>query len=313
MINLSVKTLEAFCALEETKQFTAAAKRCHVTQSAFSQIIARLEDQLGKRLFDRDTRSVRLTAEGMLFAEKARDILTHIAHSIAELDDYSNKKHGHLTVASMPSLASLWLPSLIQQFMNSFPSIIVRLNDTYSERCLSLLRENKVDLAVTAHPGNSGEFETEVLFQELFYLVAPKKAVFEMPDHLSLQSLRGVPFIHLVHTEGIRVICDGEEHLLRPLLRTFGVKELALEVEHATTLAGFVDQGLGVSVVPQSMLTLFQGENTLRILLREQSMLRPIFLVRRHWDSVSPSSQAFITLMRAEPPFDNKKQFGRKV
>src|SRR5690606_28313067 len=98
MINLSVKSLEAFCALQETCQFTAAAKRCHVTQSAFSQIIARLESQMGMRLFDRDTRSVRLTAEGEMFAVKARDILAHIDRAVTDLHDYANKRYGRLAL-----------------------------------------------------------------------------------------------------------------------------------------------------------------------------------------------------------------------
>lgn len=302
MINISVRSLEAFCALEECRQFTAAAKRCHVTQSAFSQIIAKLEVQVGMQLFDRDTRSVRLTAEGELFATKAREILGHIERSLAEMQEYANKGFGRLALAIVPSLAGSWLPRLLHQFKTEYPGITLALYDTYSERCLQLLRESKVDIAVTALPGNEGECLTEALAEELFYLVAPAPSVPNYDRQLTLQDLKDVPIIHLVHTESIRAVSAGVPYQLRPLLRAAGVEECGIEVEHAATLAGLVAQGLGSSVVPQSMLNHFKRPEIACLAIAPDEMHRPIFMVQRRASSLQPAAASFSDMMRRQPP-----------
>ena len=75
-MNLSGRLIDAFQALEETRRFAVAAKRCHVSRSAFSQMIGRLEEQVGARLFDRDTRNVALTPEGEVFSRGAPSVFT---------------------------------------------------------------------------------------------------------------------------------------------------------------------------------------------------------------------------------------------
>ena len=72
---LSSRQLRAFIALVEQRNFTRAAQTCHLSQPAFSALIRTLETTLDAPLFDRDTRSVRLTHEGRLFAESAKRLL----------------------------------------------------------------------------------------------------------------------------------------------------------------------------------------------------------------------------------------------
>ncbi|GAA5233592.1 LysR family transcriptional regulator [Verticiella sediminum] len=297
-----MRSLQAFCALEECRQFTAAAKRCNVTQSAFSQMIGRLEEQVGMRLFDRDTRSVRLTAEGALFSIKAREILDHVARAMAEMHDYATKQHGRLAMAMVPSLAGSWAPALLDRYRAQYPGIALEIFDTYSERCLQLLRENKVDFAVTAQPGNPGEFLTRTLFEERFYLACAAAQAPKRSGQIALHRIRGLPVIHLVHTEGIRAISAGQMHQLRPLLRTAGAHDVGIEVEHAATLAGMVGQGLGFGVVPQSMANYFAGPAIVMLPIPRNDLRRPLFLIRRHWDSLPPAAAAFVELMQANLP-----------
>ena len=73
--NLSTRQLRAFLALAEQRSFTRAAAACHLSQPAFSALIRTLEDELNTRLFDRDTRSVQLSAEGRLFESSARQLM----------------------------------------------------------------------------------------------------------------------------------------------------------------------------------------------------------------------------------------------
>ncbi len=301
-MNISVRLLKAFCALEECLQFTLAAKRCNLTQSAFSQLIGRLEQQVGMRLFERDTRSVRLTAEGKLFSAKAREILEHIERAMLEVQNYADKQHGRLAFAMVPSLAGAWAPTLLERFHNAHPAITLQIFDTYSERCLQLLREKQVDFGVTAQPGDPGEFLTSTLFEERFYLVCASKHAPTKSRAVFLRDLRGVPIIHLVQTESVRVVSASQMHHLRPMLRAAGAQDVGIEVEHASTLAGLVKQGIGCSVVPESMANQFKIDGIVSVPVSRSAFRRSIFLVQRQWDSLSPAAAVFIELMKAHLP-----------
>jgi LysR family carnitine catabolism transcriptional activator len=76
--NISTKSLHAFMALNECRHFTRAAERCNLSQSAFSVVIQKLEAAAGAQLVERDTRNVKLTPEGEIFADVARSLLADI-------------------------------------------------------------------------------------------------------------------------------------------------------------------------------------------------------------------------------------------
>jgi LysR family carnitine catabolism transcriptional activator len=303
VINLSLPLIEAFIALEDCLQFTQGAKRCNVSQSAFSQMIARLEAQVGARLFDRDTRSVRLTPEGELFSRKARKIALDIDSALMEMRDYTEKRRGKLALAVPPSLAADWVPSILHKYRELYPGISLELFDTYSERGLQLLRECRVEIAVTAQPGNTGEFSARLLFEEPFQLACHTGHAIATRQELQLDDFADLPMIHLVSTESIRVTSNSKLHKLRPLLRELHVRETGLEVEHLATLAGLIDRGMGVSVVPQLSLSQFGRTNVAMVPISRQAFMRQIFMVKRHGQSLSPAGAAFVELMEESLPY----------
>ena len=93
-INISVRDIEAFLALAQTQHFTRAAERCHLSQSAFSQKIARIEQAAGVALFGRSTRNVTLTPEGEVFAEEVRRIQQDLQHAVSHLHDLATRRIG---------------------------------------------------------------------------------------------------------------------------------------------------------------------------------------------------------------------------
>ena len=86
-MKFGLSDLEAFVALAELASFRKAAESVHLSQPALSRRIAKLEDALSVRLFDRTTRSVSLTAVGRDFSTKARDLLNELEQSLLAIDD----------------------------------------------------------------------------------------------------------------------------------------------------------------------------------------------------------------------------------
>jgi DNA-binding transcriptional LysR family regulator len=283
-INLSSRDLDAFLALAQAQHFTRAAERCHLSQSAFSQKIARIENAAGVALFERSTRHVTLTPEGEFFAEEVRRIQQDLQLAMAHLRDFATRSVGKVAVAALPSVAAVWMPQVIARYRAANPMIRVQLFDTLAQGSVDLLRAGTVDLAVTAG-GDLREFALTELKRERFYLVCPDTHPLAEKRAVSLSQLAGEEIVHLAPSSSVRRCLDAAQH--DPLGKPGG-----LEAEHLATVAGLVARGLGVSVVPELTLFHFRREGLSTIPVRNANLVRPIFLARRKGKALSIAAQA---------------------
>ncbi len=279
-MNLSGRLIDAFLALEETRRFAVAAERCHVSPSAFSQMISRLEAQVGTRLFDRDTRKVALTPEGEIFLQGAQRIAAEINASLTELRDRAQRNVGRVTIAAPPSLAASWLPEQMALFRKDYPGIALRLHDVVSDRCLDLVANGETDFGLNAQRGNELEFEAHLLFNERLYLICRVGDPLARLKEVRLKELRNQEFIHTVRTGSVW-------QQMQPMLNAAGIRDSGLEVAQFGTLAGLVESGFGISVVPQFAVQLCRRPGLATIPVSDRKALRPIYMVKRRHRSLS--------------------------
>ena len=116
-MKFGLSDLEAFVALAELASFRKAAESVHLSQPALSRRIAKLEDALSVRLFDRTTRSVRLSAVGREFSPTARDLLSELEQSVLAIEVVAATRRGVVTVACVPSAAYYFLPVVIGRYL----------------------------------------------------------------------------------------------------------------------------------------------------------------------------------------------------
>jgi LysR family carnitine catabolism transcriptional activator len=206
--NISTRLLHAFLALEELKHFTRAAERCHTSQSAFSVMIQKLEAAVGTPLFERDTRKVRLTPEGEIFTQVARSLVAEIDAAFEDMSEYVARRRGRVAVAALPSLAAKGLPAVIAEYRRLYPGVAVTLYDTLSDQCLSLLRQGKVDMALTAPGPNVAEFDSRTLCSDPFYLVCRRDHALAGKRRVRVQDLAGQELIHLAKSSSVRQHVD---------------------------------------------------------------------------------------------------------
>ncbi|WP_244286803.1 LysR family transcriptional regulator [Caulobacter radicis] len=133
----SLGALNVFVRVTETRSFTAAAGRLGVSPSAVGKAIARLEAQLGTRLFHRSTRSVALTAEGGLLLDRCRRIFAEIDALTGELSASREAPRGRLRV-SFPLVGMLLMPTL-SAFMRAYPEIELDLD--FTDRIVDVIEE----------------------------------------------------------------------------------------------------------------------------------------------------------------------------
>lgn len=147
----SLNGFVVFVQVAETRSFVAAGRLLGVSASAVGKSVARLEEKLGVRLFHRSTRSVTLTAEGMLFLERSRRILAEIEAAELELSRAAAAPRGRLRV-SLPLVSGLVLP-VLGEFMREYPEIELDLD--FTDRMVDVIEEGFDAVVRTGEPADS--------------------------------------------------------------------------------------------------------------------------------------------------------------
>lgn len=292
MPDLSARQLRAFLALAEQRNFTRAAQTCHLSQPAFSALIRTLEEALGARLFDRDTRSVQLTPEGRLFDQSARRLLDDMNDAMRDLADHVERRKGRVTVAALPSLAAGWLPRVFAEFIAAWPGVELHLNDALSDACIALVRSGQADFALASSGAAAAtDLRSRTLCRDRFHLVCRTDHPLAGERRLTAQKLAPWPFIQMTRNSSVRQSLDAALHPLR--------MNTAFEVEHLATVMGLVEAGLGISVVPALTLFHFKRDTLVTRPLPLAGSTRTVYLVQRREGSLSVAAQTLHDLVVA--------------
>lgn len=284
-INLSTRELRAFVSLAEQRNFTRAAAQCHLSQPAFSALIGGLEQGLGARLFHRTTRHVELTAEGAAFLGAAENLLRDAEAAAEDVRDHVARRRGRVSVAVLPSLAAGWLPPLLATFHRDHPGIELDVADVLSEQCIERVRNGQADFALASTRLDAPELRTEGFCTDDFHVVFPVGHALDRGTRaVPLKALASFPFIQLARSSSVRQYLDAAIYPARLLT--------LLELDQLSTVAGMVEQGLGITVVPALTLFHFQSERLHTRRVRAEGLTRQVFLVRRADRALSSAAQA---------------------
>lgn len=167
-MNITIRQVDAFLMVAELRSFTAAGAALHITQSAVSNLVKDLEDQIGVQLFDRGRRVVKLAAAGKIFFEKAsraQDVFRSMEQCATELHD---ARIHRVRIAAAPLLGCTLIPLLAYRFMRRYPEMRVELVDLPMSRVQQAVVDGSADLgygpARDLEAGVTGElfFETSV-------------------------------------------------------------------------------------------------------------------------------------------------------
>lgn len=293
-INASTRQLRAYLALVETRNFTRAATASHLSQPAFSALIRQLEETLGVRLFDRTTRHVELTPEGVEFETSARRVLAEFEAALSGMHERATRQRGRVSIALLPSLAADWLPQVLAGFKAEYPGIDLQVADVLSEPCVELVRSGRCDLALAATRVQTTELRTEPFCSDGFHLVCRKDHPIAKTSKPRPKDVAAWPFIHLSRNSSVRQYIDAAT--LPQALPS------VLEVDQLATVAGMVRAGLGISVVPALTLYQFRSPELAIRPLHWPGLTRQIYLVRRRDRGFSVAAEAFYAWAMARRP-----------
>ncbi|WP_366143493.1 LysR family transcriptional regulator [Rhodoferax sp.] len=292
---MSARDLRAFLALARTLSFSQAARQIHLSQSALSTLIVRLEQVFGARLFDRTTRAVALTAAGAVLASHADQLLSELERTASAVRDVALVRKGSVALAALPSLAACIVPELFRAFGKKYPEIKLSLIDTLSEPAFELVREGRVDFALTAANPAYADLDYLPLTTDTFVLLA----ALQHPLGLETGSLRFTdtlawPHISMPRPTSVRQYVDAAA------LKNGFQFHPAYEASHLATLGAMVLAQLGVAALPAMAADVISGAGLVRRPLVSPQIHRSIGLVKRREGALTPAAQAMLELLQQQ-------------
>ncbi|GGN59786.1 LysR family transcriptional regulator [Novosphingobium indicum] len=163
--------LRYFLAVAETGSFSRAAKRVSVTQPSLSAGIAKLERELGARLFDRDRQGVALTPAGSRFLVRARRIAAEYEHALVELSEVSDPTL--LRIGVLGTIPTAMIENLLEQHRALGSGEALEILDGSERDITERLERGRIDLALTVVRQHHARFHPEVLTRERYMMVLP--------------------------------------------------------------------------------------------------------------------------------------------
>ena len=252
---MDLRQLQFAEAVARLRNFTRAAEELHVAQPALSKAISNLELELGVRLFVRTSRRVSLTDAGETFAARARRILADAALLRSEMDEFAGGARGVVRVSTWYHLEPD-LPAILRDFGAAFPGVDVSILELPAAETLEALRHDQICLGtVLLYPGlNLSEIGYEVMRTESLMLVVPAGDALAALSEVGLDSVAQRPFIAALPGVALRHWLD------RALARAGIDARIGIETNEIAAAVAYVAAGLGVAVVPHSVVTRPTGE-----------------------------------------------------
>lgn len=246
---MELRQLRHFKALAEEQNFTRAAQRMHIVQSALSTSIRALEDALGTPLFVRTTRQVHLSPAGVAFLEKIAPALENIDQACKAVEDISALKRGRLGIGTVHTLSSFVdLPATLATFHHQYPDIDIELCQGSSTRLIDKLKSRHLDLAILPLGDIEDGIETREIACESLVLALPKHHPLAAHTNLSLSDIAGESFVEFALDWGTRKLID------RGFANAGIERKIVFEISDLETQLELVSRGLGVALVPERIV-----------------------------------------------------------
>lgn len=284
-MRVTFSQVRGFVTVASTGSFTRAAAVLHLSQSALTTRIRQLEEALGLRLFDRNTRSVDLTDSGRQLLPIFLRLVGDLEDAVINAREHARRANGIVRVACLPSCAATLMPDLIAQFRALRPEATVVVEDAIDSHVRRLVRDGEVDFGICAFQEEPG-LHFEDLFEDRLQVVhRPHDAIGKM-SRVTVADLSRHPLILMKRGTSVRRVVEEA-------FAAAGCSPAqAYEVSCMSTAVALVQAGLGLALLPSTALEMRTRGVQARP-VNDAAFGRRLVLVRRRSASLRRIAQAF--------------------
>jgi Transcriptional regulator len=283
--------LAILLALDSAGTLAEAAERLHLTQSALSHAVRKLEDQAGVAIWEKEGRRLRLTQAGQYLLEVARRLLPQLEEAEAVLRGYGEGRRGKLRIGMECHPCYEWLLTVVSPFLRRWPLVDLDVVQQFRFNGLEALLNHQVDMVITSDPLENAAFHNQpVLAYELMLVSAPEWRA-ELKDYVTPVDLADATLI------SFPVARERLDVFTRFLLPAHCEPKKHHKVEATEIMVQLVAAGRGVCTLPDWLARKFQAQYPLAVRsLGEQGVNKSLYLVFREADAGIAYLQDFLKL-----------------
>ncbi|RDV00631.1 LysR family transcriptional regulator [Trinickia dinghuensis] len=289
-MDLNLREIRAFVTVADAGNFTRAAAQLHLSQPALTVQIRRLEENVGARLFDRNSRSVALTQTGRELLPLLRRSLDDMERVLRDARALGEGVSGTVRLACLPTFAASVLPDLIRTFREHVPRAGFQIRDAVASTVVELVRNEEADIGVTG--GDVIDASLEVLHSgsDRLVVVCPKTHPLARKKRIAVVDLARSPLVLTASGTSVRTVVDTA------LAAAGCTLEVACEPTYMMTAVAMVRGGLGVTILPATAREVLAEPDLVARPIDDPAFVRATALVKKRGRTLPRITEAFIEL-----------------
>jgi DNA-binding transcriptional LysR family regulator len=281
-----------FTTLIDKGTFTKAAITLHISQPSLSAAIKKLEGHVGLSLIERNTRKFSLTKEGEILYKEAKKLLNHFKYVNEEMTRLKSKGPLELQIGLIESVKS-WLPKVIASYSGSNPDIHIKLIEVLGLKQVELALQNyKIHLAITNQYFENDEILTVPIYKENLVAILPKGHSLQKAKSISIMDLKDEEFI--ISREGFQTRLD----ILNAFRKSGIHPNIHFEIERFETACSLVEEGLGITIVPENYITLSNHASFTIKKITTTNLSRTVYIAFLKNRYLPPVAEDFINITK---------------
>ncbi|HEY4389857.1 MAG TPA: LysR family transcriptional regulator [Paenibacillus sp.] len=297
---MELRQIQYFIEVAKLEHVTEASYVLHVSQSAVSRQIFKLESELGVNLFIHEGRKVKLTPIGRLFLSHMEQLMKVIDNAQQEINEFLDPERGTVRIGFPSSLAAQMIPKVVSAFRDRYPAVHFQLqHGSYKELVESVI-QGDMNLAIMGPvPQHEPMIKSEVLFQEKFVAMLPAKHRLAEKSVIRLNELKDDYFV--LFPEGF---------ILREIVvnacSNLGFKpKVAFEGDDLDAIKGLVGAGMGLTILPEIALNEHIASTIITLPVIEPVVTRDVGVIIPANRELPPTEKLFYEFLK-----NNSAMFG---
>jgi len=244
---MDIRQLHYFREIVKQASISKAAEVLHIAQPPLSQLLKKLETELGTTLIHRYRKKWELTETGELLYQHAEQMLIQMQDVKQRIQEIEQGTAGTMRIG-VSSACSNMLIDYISMYRAQFPNVKISIINGDSEDLLKRLENRELDLALLLRTSNSEQYDMKILKRQSYVLVVPTSWSPSFPSkHPTIEQIAQFPLIMLAAMEGHSFYEDllkaFDEHHVKP--------NIIIECKDITMVVTLVSKGLGLSIIPR--------------------------------------------------------------
>ncbi|MCP3023635.1 LysR family transcriptional regulator [Cupriavidus basilensis] len=292
---MDLKQIQYFIALFEDGSVTRAAKRLHIVQPALSMQIARLEEELKQKLFERGAHGMSPTAAGRQMYRLFLPIMRDITHAREQLVQRDEVVSGNITIGLIASIAEGALAEALTSFRMRYPQVEVTVADGYSTTLIDWVAGGQLDVAIINKPRAQLSLDSRPLLDEEMVLATSATHGLDLPGSVQLASLPAVELVLPTKRHGLRGVLDSAAHQLDMMLTP------KYEIDALGTIVKLVAATNMATILPRIAVQRAVDRGTLRVhAILAPRLIRHIVRISHPRRPLSTAAEALVSIIASE-------------